>query len=126
MNLMQETTTETKELSNGSLDLSSPERAFWFTVLVIQARSSQRALDTVCGIYHSAATGEWNPCLDELSALIYAPLDNPSLIPYIESDMDQILNYHPAQCQLRIGWRYVQAFACNVVCPQPGGLVCVD
>ena len=71
-------------LRKPSLDLTAPERAFLFGCLVQQSKFSQRALAMVLGFYYLAAAGEWAPSLGDLSALIYAPLDNPSLIPDVE------------------------------------------
>jgi hypothetical protein len=100
--------------------LSEPSKyEFRFICLAAQSRNMQSAWDTIREIYRLAATGEWEPSSAEVNALVYAPLENPALIAHIESDMDRILSYHPAQSQLHSGWRYVQLFSCNPIWQQP-------
>ena len=93
------------------LDLPHPARSFFLRFLISQARTSQRALETVREIYSLAATDEWQPTPIDLSTLVYGPLDYPGLIPQVQEDVYHILNRHPNEKKLHSGWNYVQHFS---------------
>jgi hypothetical protein len=98
-------------LCTTTLNLTPPDRAFLFRFLISQARNSSRALETVRAVYELAASGEWTPGAVDLGVLVYAPLDNPSIIDEIRGSMERILEELPINDRFRAGWRYVDAVA---------------
>lgn len=113
MNSVREVARQMISLGTDALDLVPQERAFLFRFLISQAGNSRRAFETVREIYRLAATEEWQPTPLDLSTLVYAPLDNPALIPQIQRDVERILDTYGECQQLRSGWRYVETFSPN-------------
>jgi hypothetical protein len=111
MTSVRETAKQMISLGTDGLDPGPDRRALLLRFLIWQSRHSQRAFDTVREIYQLAAMREWCPTLRDLSTLIYAPLDNPALIPEIQLDVGRMLDDYPGSQQLRSGWRYVQTFS---------------
>src|SRR6266446_7609413 len=75
-----------------ALDSEPPGRELHFRELVSDSRNSQRAFEIVCQVYCLAAMRDWKPTLPEISVLVYAPLDNPALIPQVQKDVERILH----------------------------------
>jgi hypothetical protein len=111
MNPARETARQFVGLCTHFLDLTPPDRASLLRFLVTEGRKSKRAFETVREVYQLVATHEWQPAFDDLKILVYAPLDNPALIPEIRRNVERILDSYPNQRQLRSDWRYVQTFS---------------
>jgi hypothetical protein len=90
---------------------SEPEEpAFALRPLVSMARNSHLASEILREIYHLAATGAWKPDLADIRMLVYAPLENPGVIPGVQTDMEKILDTYRVTADLRTGWKWVHGF----------------
>jgi hypothetical protein len=96
-----------------------PEHALRFRSLVAESRESASKRSLVLAIYKVAAAGVWETSTEDLSTLVYSPLDNTSIIPAIREDVQTILKPYGESSGFARGWRYVETFAADAPRPKP-------